>query len=99
MESEKAKLQVREVNLTQRAQDVGQMEVLAPHEKAKFGLAYKILHGVFFLFLIAIALMAWGPPEHAAEYEKFFDFVKTGGLSLVTLVIGSYFRGNGNGGE
>ncbi len=83
-----------DVNLEELAENVGNAQELSPKDRARFDLARRILSGVFLLFLISIALLAWGPEDRRDLFENLFDFAKTGGLSLATLVIGSYFKGS-----
>jgi len=81
-----------DVNLESEAEKVGDAQELSPKDRARFNLAGRILFGVFVLLLASIALLAWGPQERLDRFEKIFDFAKTGGLSLATLVIGFYFK-------
>jgi len=86
------------INISEVAKGIGGAEDYNQH-KAKVGLAYRVLIGFFLLLLIQMALFAWGPAERQPQFEKLFDFIKTGGLPLATLVVSFYFRETNSGGE
>ena len=70
----------------------GQVNQLSPEDRARLGLAFWVLGAVFALVLLSGILLIYGPDCRKEQTQAFFDFMKTLGPPLVTLVIGFYFR-------
>lgn len=73
--------------------NVGFATELTPQEKARLTLARWILGAVLLLFLCAATALLFSPDNRVDQAKEFFEFVKSFGPPIVTLVIGFYFRG------
>jgi len=62
-------------------------------QKARMGLAYWVLFGIFFMFIIAIMANALARFEilDFTVSHLLFDLCRTGLLPIVTLILGYYF--------
>lgn len=73
--------------------DIGRATELSPQEKARLTLARWILGAVFVLFIAGGAAVLGAPDSRVTQAQDLFDFIKSFGPPIVTLVIGFYFRG------
>lgn len=73
--------------------DIGKAIELSPQEKARLTLARWILGAVFVLFVLSGLAVLAVPDARVAHAQEIFDFIKSFGPPIVTLVIGFYFRG------
>ncbi len=65
---------------------------LPAREKARLTLAYVVLGGVAGLFLLSSLAVIFVPDQRLAHARELFEFAKSFGPPIVTLVLGFYFR-------
>lgn len=81
--------------IADEAREIG--EVMPPLQRARLGLAYWILGGVAVVMIGAGVGVLYGPAERLDEAKMLFEFAKTFGPPIITLIVGAYFRsGIGN---
>lgn len=73
--------------------DIGRATELSPQEKARLTLARWILGAVFFLFIASGVAVLVVPESRITQAQEIFEFIKSFGPPIITLVIGFYFRG------
>lgn len=71
----------------------GEAEELPPADKARLKLAGWVLTAIFLAFIASGGALIFGPVDRMEQTEAVFEFVKTMGPPIATLVIGFYFRG------
>lgn len=78
-------------------EEVGDKPRELPAEaKARLTLAYVVLGGVAGLFLLSWAAVLCVPDGRLEYAQALFEFAKTFGPPIVTLVLGFYFRSEGS---
>lgn len=65
---------------------------LPPKDRARLNMAYWVLAGVAGLFLLSWAALMCGPADRLVHAQTLFEFSKSFGPPIVTLVLGFYFR-------
>lgn len=83
-----------QVHLEQVEEELGTIEQLDP-AKVRLNLAKWILIGVFVLIVASATAMLCAPADRQDQAKVIFEFSKSFGPPIVTLVIGFYFRSEG----
>lgn len=84
--------QIVKIDLEEEEKEVGSLNELPPHDRARLTLATWFLVSLGALMLGSWLLMVFGPEARLAETREIFNFVKTVVPPLITLVIGFYFN-------
>lgn len=82
------------LELTSVEKLVGSLKDITPKERMRLTLAYALLTGVAVILLLSGAAVIWAPEGREEQAQALFDFAKSFGPPIVTLVIGFYFRGD-----
>jgi len=77
--------------LEDEAREIGEVS-MSPLQRARLGLAYWVLGGVAVAMLGAGAGVLYGPEGRLNEAKMIFEFAKTFGPPIITLIVGAYFR-------
>lgn len=81
------------VDLSVVEESVGEVpKEMSPEAKARLNLAYWVLGGVAALFVFSGCSVLYAPAERLSHASEMFEFAKTFGPPIVTLVLGFYFR-------
>ena len=72
---------------------LGQTEELPPEDTERLRLAFAVLTGTAIFFVYSSLCMLFANDKHAQEATALFDFAKSFGAPIITLVLGFYFRG------
>lgn len=81
------------VDLSAVEESVGGLpEDMSAEAKARLTLAYVVLGGVAALLLFSGGAVLFAPQERLEKASEMFEFAKTFGPPIVTLVLGFYFR-------
>lgn len=80
------------VSIEDTADEVGGVEDISPSDKARLTMAYLVLGGVAFFLVLGWMSLMFIPEGRQVQAQAFFDFVRSFGPPLVTLVLGYYFR-------
>ncbi|HEY2397154.1 MAG TPA: hypothetical protein VGH81_14420 [Rudaea sp.] len=83
-----------QVHLDRVERELGAIDELDP-AKVRLNLAKWILIGVFVLVTGSAVALLYSPSDRLEEAKVIFEFSKTFGPPIVTLVIGFYFRSEG----
>jgi hypothetical protein len=84
------------IEVEEVVEGLGRARELDGKDRARLTLAYAILGGVLALFLLAGAALLFASSEQTEAAKTLFDFAKSFGPPIVTLVIGFYFRSEGD---
>jgi hypothetical protein len=74
-------------------EDIGTPTELPPEDKARLKLASSVLIGTVVFFILSAACVMFAPADRAQQAAELFDFAKSFGAPIITLVLGFYFRG------
>lgn len=77
--------------LEDEAREIGEV-AMSPLQRARLGLAYWVLGGVAVAMLGAGVGVLYGPEGRLNEAKMIFEFAKTFGPPIITLIVGAYFR-------
>lgn len=81
----------RSLVVEDEAREIGEVAI-PPLQRARLGLAYSILGGVAVVMIGAGVAVLYGPEERLNEAKMIFEFAKTFGPPIITLIVGAYFR-------
>lgn len=84
--------ELTEIDLSEVSESVGEADELHPKDRARLVMAYVVLGGVFTLFLASGFALLCVSADRLQRAQELFDFVKSFGPPLITLVLGFYFR-------
>lgn len=76
--------------------DTGGVQELQPMDRMRLSIALWVLGAILGLIVLAGLALLYAPDSRADQAKAFFEFVKTMGPPIVTLVIGFYFRSSGD---
>lgn len=83
-----------QVHLEKVEKELGAINELDP-AKVRLNLAKWILLAVFILIVGSAAATLYAPVDRQEQAKAIFEFSKSFGPSIITLVIGFYFRSEG----
>jgi hypothetical protein len=82
-----------QIDVGELEEEIGTPTELPPEDKARLRLAYSVLIGTATFFVYSSLWMLLAPADRADEAAALFDFAKSFGAPIITLVLGFYFRG------
>lgn len=89
-------VELKPVELSTVEQELGNVNELDPPAKVRINLAKWILAGVFLLLVGSSYEMLNVADGRLEQAKEIFEFAKSFGPPIVTLVIGFYFRSEGS---